>query len=325
MKNVILLADSKTPAWGFAEKIKNYLKATYSVDVPLNEVSIKLFRNGEMDMEVPENVRKRDVYFIHDSNKNPAQWLTELLLIKDLLLSASAETVSFVLPDMLFSRKDWKDRPHVPISARAVAASISPGLKRIITMDLHSASIQGFYPSSVPLDNLSSFLPVIDYIKEREIYFGKAEDLVIVTPDAGGAKRAKNFAKKINSRYPIAIIDKRRNPTTGDVVEMDFVGDVKDKDCLIFDDILDSGGTLCEAASVLKENGAKKVYCCATHGLFTLGTEKICSCFDKVLTSNTHYRESFPPVDVIDVSSLFAEAIYRAQNGISISALYSAR
>jgi ribose-phosphate pyrophosphokinase len=325
MKNVILLADSKTPAWGFAEKIKNYLKTTYSVDVPLNEVSITPFRNGEIDMEVPENVRKKDVYFIHDSAKNPAQWLTELLLIKDLLLSASAETVSFVLPNILFSRKDWKDRPHVPISARAVAASISPGLKRVITMDLHSASIQGFYPSSVPLDNLSSFIPVIDYLREKESYFGKAEDLVIVTPDAGGAKRAKNFAKKIGSKYPIAEIDKRRDPITGNVVEMDFLGDVNNKDCLIFDDILDSGGTLCEAAEKLKENGARKVYCCATHGLFTLGTEKICICFNRVMTTNTHYRESFPPVDIIDVSPLFAEAIYRAQNGISISALYSAR
>jgi ribose-phosphate pyrophosphokinase len=325
MKNVILLADSRTPAWNFAKKIKDYIQKTYSVDVPLNEVSIVPFRNGELDMEVPVNVRKKDIYFIHDSTKNPSQWLTELILIKDLLQSASAETVSFVLPDMLYSRKDWKDRPHVPISARAVAASISPGLKRIITMDLHSASIHGFYPACCPVDNLSSFLPVIDYLKEHEIYFGKAEDLVIVTPDAGGAKRAKSFSKKLSSKYPIAIIDKRKDPKTGQIIEMDFVGDVKDKDCLIFDDILDSGGTLCEASAVLKKNGARKVYCCTTHGLFTLGTEKICCCFDKVLTSNTHYRESFTPIDIIDVSPLFAEAIYRAQSGLSISSLYASR
>jgi len=322
MENVVLLADPKTPVWGFAEKIKDYIKSTYLADANLNEVSINSFRNGEIDMEVPESVRQKDVYFIHDSNKNPAQWWTELLLLKDLLQSASAETVSFVLPNMLYSRKDWKDRSHVPISARALAASISPGLKRIITMDLHSASIQGFYPSTVPLDNLSSFLPVSNYIKERENTFGRLEDLVIVTPDAGGAKRAKNFAKKSGSRYPIAIIDKRRDPINGKVIEMDFVGDVKDKNCLLFDDILDSGGTLCEASTILKEKGAKKIYSYATHGLFTEGTEKICSCFDKVLVSNTHYRESFPPVDIIDISPLFAEAIYRAQTGNSISTLY---
>jgi ribose-phosphate pyrophosphokinase len=322
MEDVILLADSKTSAWGFAEKIKNYLKLTYLVDTNLSEVSLKSFRNEEPDMEVPTNVRKKDVYFIHDSNKNPSQWWTELLLLKDLLQSASAETVSFVLPNMLYSRKDWKDRPHVPISARALASSISPGLKRIITMDLHSASIQGFYPSTVPLDNLSSFLPVSTYIRGKENEFGKLENLVIVTPDAGGTKRAKNFAKKAGSKYPIAIIDKRRDPINGNVIEMEFVGDVKNKDCLIFDDILDSGGTLCEASVVLKENGAQKIYSYATHGLFTQGTEKICNSIDKVLTSNTHYRESFLPVEIIDISPLFAEAIYRAQTGNSISTLY---
>jgi ribose-phosphate pyrophosphokinase len=323
MKNVVLLSDPKSDSWKFSEKIRDYINKTYFENVSLKEVSMKLFRNEEIDSDVPsENLRRKDVYFIHDSNKNPQEWWVELLLLKDLLLSASAETVSFVLPNMLYSRKDWKDRPHVPISARALAASISPGLKRIITMDLHSASIQGFYPESMPLDNLPSYPTVIKYIKNNSAEFGELEKIVIVTPDVGGAKRAANFAKNAGSEYPLAIIDKRRNPITGEIKSMNLVGDVENKDCLIFDDIIDSGGTLCDASILLKDKGAKKVYCYATHGLFTKGREELCGSFDRVMTSNTHYRESFPPVEIIDMSPIFAEAIYRAQTGGSISELF---
>jgi ribose-phosphate pyrophosphokinase len=322
MDGVILLADPKSGSWKFAEKIRDYLNAKYNTNVPLQELSIKYFRNGEIDMEVPQNVRRKDVYFIHDSNKNPQEWWTELLQLKDLLLSSSAETVSFVLPNLLYSRKDWKDRSHVPISARAVASSISPGLKRIITMDLHSASIQGFYPESMPLDNLPGYPTVISHIKNNPFYFGELKKIVIVTPDVGGAKRAANFAKHAGSEYPIAIVDKRRDPITGETKSMNLVGDVENKDCLIFDDIIDSGGTLCDAAALLKTKGARKVYCYATHGLFTTGRENLCYCFDKVMTSNTYYREDFSPVEIIDMSPIFAEAIYRAQTGGSISELF---
>jgi ribose-phosphate pyrophosphokinase len=321
MENVILLADPKSPSWAFAQKVQNYINTKHSLHVPLNELEIKFFRNGEIDIDIPKNIRRKDVYFIHDSTKNPQEWLVELLLIKDALLSASAETVNFVLPDMCYSRKDWKDRPHVPISARALAASIYPGLKRIITMDLHSASIQGFYPASMPLDNLPSFPTVLDYIKEHPLEFGDLSKLAIVTPDVGGAKRATKFANKANSEYPISIVDKRRDPISGRSVSMNFVGDVDGKDCLIVDDIIDSGNSLCDAADMLKTKGAKKIYCYATHGLFTEGTENICKHFDKVMTSNTHYRIE-NGVEIIDMSSIFAEAIYRAQLGESISELY---
>lgn len=322
MDRVILLADPKSDSWKFAEKIRDYLNFQYHVNVSLGEISIKLFRNGEIDMEVPQNVRRKDVYFIHDSNKSPQEWWVELLLLKDSLLSSSAETVSFILPNMLYSRKDWKDRSHVPISARALASSISPGLKRIITMDLHSASIQGFYPESMPLDNLPSYPSVINHIKTRVSEFGDLKKIVIVTPDVGGAKRAANFAKNAGSEYPIAIVDKRRDPITGETKSMNLAGDVENKDCLVFDDIIDSGGTLCEAAKLLKEKGARKIYCYATHGLFTKGSDELCSYFDKVMTSNTYYKEDFPSVEMIDMSSIFAEAIYRAQTGGSISELF---
>ncbi len=318
MKDVILLADKNSKSWTFAEKIQNYLKEIKECDVPLKEVEINHFRNGEIDMCVPENIRKQEVYFIHDSTKNPQEWWVQLMLLKDNLLSASAESVSFVLPNMLYSRKDRKEKPHVPISARTLARTISPNLKRIITMDLHAAQIQGFYDESIPIDNLYSFPEVVKYLEKKPL--GNLEELVILSPDSGGVSRARAFAQKIGVENPLAMIYKQREKA-GDVKEMKLVGDVKDKDVLIVDDMIDSGGTLCEAANLLKEYGAKNLFCYGTHGIFTKGTSNLLNNFQRVMTSNTHYSEG-NGVEVIDMSSVFAEAIYRAQKGLSISKLF---
>jgi ribose-phosphate pyrophosphokinase len=191
-------------------------------------------------------------------------------------------------------------------------------------MDLHAAQIQGFYPENIPLDNLYSFPAVVRFLKENGI-ITNPEDWVILSPDAGGVDRAKAFAQRLKSRYPIAFIYKRRTVegvgATRDVEEMILVGDVKDKDILIVDDIIDSGGTLCKAAGLLKSHGAKKLHCYGTHGLFTKGTKELLECYDKIMTSNTHHQEN-DGVAVIDVSPVFAEAIYRAQKGLSISELF---
>lgn len=321
MDKVILLADKNSNAWDFAEKIQTYIQINKGILIPLQEVSIKHFGNEEIDMYVPENVRKKDIYFIQDSSKNPQEWWIELLLLKDLLLSASAESVSFVLLDMLYSRQDRKDKPHVPISARTLARSISLGLKRIITMDLHASQIQGFYPEDLPLDNLYSFPEVVRYLKENKIV-DNPEKLVILSPDAGGVDRAKAFAQRLKSKYPIAFIDKRRLiEHNREISEMKLAGDVADKDVLIVDDIIDSGGTLCKAAKLLKEKKAKNLFCYGTHAFFTKGTSELHNCFDKVMTSNTHHQKN-NYTEVIDVSPLFAEAIYRAQKGESISKLF---
>lgn len=330
MKDVIILADPKSPSWEFAKKIHAYLKDKREENIPLIEISIEKFRNGEIDAYAPFNVRKKHVYFIHDSDKNPQEWWVELLLVKDLLLSASAESVSFVLPDMLYSRKDRKEKSRVPISARALANSISPGIKRIITMDLHAAQIQGFYPAPIPLDNLYSFPDAVHYITKN--YFDSIDKLVIVSPDAGGADRARSFLQRLErlqnqnyngqqKEFSFALISKTR-PKAGEVANMQLVGDVKDKDVLIIDDIIDSGGTLIKAVDLLKQNGAHKIFCYATHGLFTCGTEEISKKFDKIFVSNTHAREPTGNLEIIDVSSTFAEVIYRAQKGLSISRLF---
>ncbi len=318
MDGVELLADRNSRAWDFALRIQKYIRETKDADVPLKEVSIKHFNNGEIDMHVPENVRRKEIYFIHDSSKNPQEWWIELLLLKDLLLNASAESVSFVLPDLLYSRKDRKEKPHVPISARALSNSISTNLKRIITMDLHADQIQSLYPANCPMDTLHSFPEVIKYIEKNPLC--DLNNLVIVSPDAGGVNRAKSFAQKIGIKNPIAFIYKRRDKP-GEIAEMRLIGEVKDMNVLIIDDIIDSGGTLCEAANLLRQNGAREVYCYGTHGIFSKGTSLLSANFQRIMTSNTHYQEN-NSIEVIDMSSVFAEAIYRAQKGLSISKLF---
>ena len=323
--NSVLLADPDSYAWDFAERIQGYIQEKKGILIPLKKLSVKHFKNGEIDMHVPENVRKKEIYFIHDSTKNPQQWWTEILLVEVLLLRASAQIVTLFLPNMLYSRTDRKEKPHVPISARALADSIYPGADRIITMDLHATQIQGFYPQRVPVDNLHSFSAVARYIKRNNI-IDSTENLVILSPDAGGVDRAKAFSRKLGSKNPLAFIYKRRaTEGTGDtraVKEMVLVGDVENKDVLIVDDLIDSGRTLCKAAELLKQNGARKLFCYATHGLFSKGTEELFRYFDKVMMSNTHYPKEANNVVVIDLSPVFAEAIYRASVGESISKLF---
>jgi ribose-phosphate pyrophosphokinase len=327
MEEFVLLADKNSQAWTFAQKIQFYIKAEKEIDLPLYELEVSKFKNGEIGLHIHENLRKKEIYFIHDSTKDPQQWWVELLLLKDLILSASAKSLTLILPNMLYSRQDRKDKPHVPISARAIAASLSPGTERVITMDLHADQIQGFYPQDVPLDNLYSFPEAVRYLRANHSEYLK--NLVVVSPDAGSAKRAKKFISALNranekdlvkQEYDIAIIDKERQKA-GEVSQMQLVGNVKGKNCLIPDDIIDTGGTLCSAAKMLKENGAEKIICYATHGIFSNGAQELKNNFDVVMTANTHCVQ-VPGVEIVDVSSLFAEAIYRAQFGLSISRLF---
>lgn len=327
MDKVLLLADPQSHAWNFAEKIQKYLQKKRKYFVPLEKVNISHFGNNEIDMSIPKNVRRKDVYFIHDSNKDPQEWWVQILLFKDLALSSSIENLTFVLPDLLYSRQDRKHESRVPISARAVAESISPGLKKIITMDLHAPQIQGVYPSNVPLDNLYSFPEISRYLIKAQK--NNLENLIGVSPDKGGVERVIAFMNRlavydkgnsVHNLYSTAFLYKRR-VKAGKVEEMRLNGNVEGKNCLLIDDIIDSGGTLIEASKILRKNGAKKLFCYATHGLFTKGIEKLSENFELIMTSNTHYVE-YPTVKIIDVTPLFAEAICRAQKGESISILF---
>ncbi len=324
MEEVVLLADPSSRAWGFAENIKEYIGQEKRKSVPLEPVEIDAFSNKEIDMHIPKNMRGRDIYFIQDSTKNPQQWWCELLLVNNLLHLASVESVSLVLPEIKFSKQDKKKRSRVPISSVAVAESLKhfPRLKRVITMDLHSKQIQGFY-SPIPLDDLSSTPTVIKFLRGKS-GIPDLEDLVIVGTDKGDFDRVVDYAERIGSRYDVAMIYKIRNLEGDREIKKGktiLVGDVKGKRAFSPDDIIGAGNTSCTAGTSMRENGATEVYLYGTHGWFTNGTKDVLDVFDGVMISNTNNQQR-RGIKTIDVSTVFAEAIYRAQVGESISELY---
>jgi len=226
MKNASILVNRNSNAWGFSEKIKDYLEKEYHEEITIQELNVGRFRNNELNISVSENIRGRDIYYVANSSQNPNDWWAEILLIKDLILNASANSLTLVLPDMCYSRQDRKDRPRVPISARAIADSISPGTKRIITMDLHAAQIQGFYPSTLPVHNLYSFPEVVKHLVEN--HSEEIKNLLILSPDAGGVDRAKYFLKRLEkiapeNEYDIGFMIKQR-PKAGEVGTVKYVG-----------------------------------------------------------------------------------------------------
>lgn len=325
MKDVVLLADKDSKVWGFANKIKEYIQNKYLTEVAVYDLPISFFRNKEIRFDSTGNLRKKDVYLIQDSSKNPQDWWVELLLAKDMINSSSAKSFSMILPNMLYSRQDRKDRPRVPLSARALADSISSGTNRIITMDLHARQIQGFYPATTPLDNLFSYPEAVRYLKDKYPDFIK--DLLILSPDAGGVARANSFLKKLQEYFPknhnfdIAFMSKERS-IPGKVDKIRYSGNSpEEKNILIVDDILDSGGTLIKSVDELKKRGANKIYAYCCHGLFTEGVTKLKKSLDKIIISNTHYQ-NLKDIDIIDMSPVFGEAIFRSQEGKSISELF---
>jgi ribose-phosphate pyrophosphokinase len=332
MKDLVLLADPKTSAWEFAKKIQSYIENTKEKKIPLLELEKKVFGDEEFKPHIKENVRKKDLFYIQStSNKSPSDWLTEIILTANMCLKADANSLSLVLPYMRYMRQDRKDESRVPISTRAIADAISPGIERLITMDMHAPQIENAYAKNCPLDNLQSFPQVSKYLKENHSSYLK--NLAIVSPDVGGGGRARALHRSLikleknpeypEGRYSLAVMDKVRNKA-GEIISMTLIGNVKRKNVLIVDDILDSGGSAIKAAEELKRKGANKLLCYATHGLFTKGTEDILKSYDVVMTSNTHYspKNGEGKVEIIDMTPTFAEAIYRAQEGLSISRLF---
>src|SRR5438132_6397816 len=230
------------------------------LEKPVAEASLKHFSDGEIYVQIKENVRGADVFVIQSTCTPVDRNLMELLLMIDALKRASAQRITAVLPYYGYARQDRKDKPRVPISARLVAAILeTAGADRVLTLDLHAPQIQGFF--DIPVDHLFSMPVMIEYFRARDI-----PNLTVVSPDAGGVERARGFAKRLNA--PLAIIDKRRGEANVAEV-MNVVGDVKGRNCLLVDDLIDTAGTLVKGAEALLEKGAASVSACATHAVLS--------------------------------------------------------
>jgi ribose-phosphate pyrophosphokinase len=300
---------------GLANEIASYL------EIPIGDATVEKFSDGEIMVQINENVRGTDVFVLQPTSMPVNRHLMELLLIVDALKRASARRITAVIPYYGYARQDRKVQPRVPISAKLVADLVTAaGTNRILTMDLHAAQIQGFF--NIPVDNLYAAPVLLEYVRKK-YYF---ENLVIVSPDAGGVERARAFAKKLECS--IAIIDKRREVANVSQI-MNVIGDVSGKDAIILDDMIDTGGTTIQAASALKDKGAKRVVAACTHAVLSdNAVEKVNnSILEELIVTNTippdSKKEQCRILTVLSIAPLIGEAIRRIHDESSISSLFA--
>jgi ribose-phosphate pyrophosphokinase len=307
----LLAGNSNLP---LARSISDYL------EMPLTDASVRRFADEEVFVEINENVRGEDVFVIQSTSYPANDNLMELLICIDALRRASAKRITAVLPYFGYARQDRKPGPRTPISAKLVANLIThAGADRVLTLDLHAGQIQGFF--DIPTDNLYASPVMVRDIKERS----DLANVMVVSPDVGGVARARGFAKRINA--PLAIIDKRRE-RAGESEVMNVIGDVAGYTCILVDDIVDSGGTLVNAADALIANGAKEVYAYISHGVLSGGAAaRIASSKLKelVITDSilpTEAVNKAANIRTLSIAPLIAEAISRTASEESVSSLF---
>lgn len=311
MSDFVIFSGNSNPV--LSQKICEY------IHVPLGGEKVKRFSDGEIQIEIDENVRSKDVFVIQSICYPVNENLVELLLMLDALKRASANRITAVIPYYGYARQDKKVAPRVPISAKLVADILTvAGATRIITMDLHAGQIQGFF--DIPVDNLFAAPVIIDYIRKK---FNN--DLVIVSPDAGGVERARAFAKRLNAG--LAIIDKRRD-APNQAKAMAVIGDVADKVVVILDDMVDTAGTLVEAAGAIMKNGAREIHASCCHAVLSgPAIERIEDSELKtlVVTDTIPLKKNARACDkikVLSISELIGEAIIRSFKGDSVTSLF---
>ena len=304
------------------EMAENICKA---LDIPLGKSTVRTFADGEASVSLEESVRGADVFLIQSSCKPVNNHLMELLVMIDACRRASAGRITAVIPYFGYARQDRKAKSRDPISAKLVANMLTAaGANRVLTMDLHAAQIQGFF--DIPVDHLLGNPTFVKYYLDKfpEDKFNH-DDFVVVSPDVGSVARARAFAAKVH--MGLAIVDKRRQKANVCEV-MNVIGDVKDKTCILFDDMVDTAGSLCNAANALVEvGGAKEVYACATHGVLSgPAFDRIeASAIKELIVHNTiPLSEDCPckKIKQLDVAPIFARAIAHIHGGTSIADLF---
>jgi ribose-phosphate pyrophosphokinase len=284
---------------------------------PLCQVTIRRFADGEIFVRIDENVRGRDV-FIFQSTNPPAENMIELLILIDAAKRASAARVTVIIPYFGYARQDRKDQPRVAISAKLMANLITTaGADRVMAVDFHQHQLQGFF--DIPVDHMYAAPVFVQHYRQKAL-----KDLVVVAPDVGGAKMARGFAKRLNAS--LAIIDKRR-PSANIAEVVNVVGEVGERDCLVVDDLIDTGGTLSEAILALKRLGARDVYCCASHALLSgPAVDRLAaSPVSEVAVTNTVLlapARMFDRLKVLSIAPLLAQAIRYTHSDQSVSSLF---
>jgi len=289
------------------------------LNMPVGDATVSQFSDGEIMVQINENVRGSDVFVVQSTCMPVNRNLMELLLMIDALKRASAGRITAVIPYYGYARQDRKAAPRVPISARLVADLLSAvGIHRVLTIDLHAGQIQGFF--NIPVDHLYAAPVLAQYVKKNY-----TNDVVVVSPDAGGVERARAFAKRIDAS--LAIIDKRRERANVSQV-MNVIGDVNGKDAILFDDMIDTAGTITHASSAIKENGAKRVVAACAHAVLSgPALDRINeSALEEVIVTNTipmdKNTEKCKKLTVLSVAELLGDAMQRIHEETSVSSLF---
>ncbi|EHD2790395.1 ribose-phosphate pyrophosphokinase [Campylobacter jejuni] len=294
----------------FARQVSKYLS------LPLSDSGVKRFSDGEFSVQIDESVRGKDVFIIQSTCAPTNDNLMELLILTDALRRSSANSITAIIPYFGYARQDRKANPRVPITAKLVANLIqASGIDRVATIDLHAGQIQGFF--DIPVDNLYGSIVFNDYIKAKHF-----KNAIIGSPDIGGVARARSVAKHLG--LDIVIVDKRREKANESEV-MNIIGDVKDKEVILVDDIIDTAGTIVKAAEALKEKGAKSVMACCTHAVLSgKAYERIASGVldELVVTDTIPLKEQLPNIKVLSVTPVFAEVIRRVYHNESVNSLF---
>ena len=295
----------------FAKKVGDYLGMCVS-DATLNK-----FSDGEISVQITQSVRGQDVYIIQPTCAPTNDNLMELLIMVDALKRSSAKSINAVIPYYGYARQDRKAAPRVPISAKLVADLLEKaGINRVVTIDLHAAQIQGFF--NIPADNLFGSILFVNYIKSKNL-----KNPIIASPDIGGVARARQYADKLG--YDLVIVDKKREKANESQV-MNIIGDVKGKDVILVDDMVDTAGTLVKAAEVLKEKGANSVMACCTHGVLSgPAYDRVANgVLDELVISDTiPTKKNAKKITVLTASSIIGEAIRRIHNNESVNSIFN--
>lgn len=294
----------------FSEEVAKFL------DTRLAGAVVGKFSDGEISVQISESVRGKDIFIIQPTCAPSNDNLIELLVMIDAFRRSSARTINAIIPYFGYARQDRKAAPRVPITAKLIANLLqTAGVDRIVTMDLHAGQIQGFF--DVPVDNLYGSIVFKDYIKQKNL-----PNPIIASPDIGGVARARYFAEQLG--FNLVIVDKRREKANVSEV-MNIIGDVQGQDVILVDDMIDTAGTICKAAEVLKQHGAANVMALGTHAVLSGNAiEKInASVLDEVVMTNTIplLKES-PKIKILSVAPLFAEVIRRINNDESVNSLF---
>jgi ribose-phosphate pyrophosphokinase len=288
--------------------------------IPLGDADVFQFSNENIFVKINDNVRGKDVFVIQPFSAPVNRSIMELLIIIDALKRASASRITAVIPYYAYGRTDKKDQPRVPITARLIADCITvAGAHRVLTMDMHAGQIQGFF--NIPVDELTAQILQARYFAHKDLY-----DFTVVAADEGFAKKARKLADRLDA--PLAIVEKRRIGNNGHIEAMGIIGSVEGKNALVVDDEIDTAGSLTQAVRVVHEHGARDIYCCATHGVFSgPAVERLSSAPIKeiVITDSIPLAEAkrLPNITILSVAELFAGAISRIHDGRSVTELFS--